>query len=487
MNKNEEIASKILKYIGGQEQVSDVTHCATRLRIEIKNEDLINKEELEKIDGVMGYVKSGAQHQFIIGASNVSEVYKAFNKLTNQEFISDNTETEEKNTGKDDMNIVSRLVKIVSDIFVPIIPIVITGGLLMALTAFLTTPGFLSEQSVIEMVPGLEGVVGFLGYLSGIPFTFLPVLIGFTASRKFGGTPLLGATLGLVMVGGALVDPAAVAGVDVGSWDMFGLSVQQVGYHSTVLPIIAATWILSKIEIFGRKHVQNVLNLYVPFISLVITSFITFLLIGPLLRNVGYWLTDGIVWLYSTTGVIGGFVLGLLYAPFVVGGFHHSFIPIETQLVAEIANTGGTFILPIAAMSNVAIGTSALAVAYIYKNNKQLKSEAISAGITSIIGVSEPALFGINLKYRFAFIGALTGSAIASGFVAFVDLKAISMGAGGLLGYLCYAPEDLLTYTVGMLLSFVSTFIFTNIYYRFFERASNNISVSENEKGKYVE
>lgn len=467
-------AKEILDAVGGKNNVTSSVHCATRLRVELKNESLVNKSEIDQIKDVKGYTVSGTQHQFIIGTADVNNVYDAFRVLTGEkESYSDHNADETKASYRK-MNPLSQAIKVISDIFVPIIPIVVAGGLLMCITAFLTTPGFISEQSIVEMFPGLSGVVGFLGFLSGIPFTYLPVLIGFTATKKFGGTPLLGATLGLVMVGGSLVNPANVAGADVPVWNMFGFQVAQIGYHSTVLPILAASWIVAKIENFGRKHIRNVMNLYVPFLSLVIASFITFLVIGPVLRSAGFLLTDGLVWLYDTTGMIGGALMGAIYAPLVVTGMHHSFIPIETQLIADIATTGGTFILPIAAMSNVAIGASSIGVAYINRKNKVLKSQAISAGITSIIGVSEPALFGINLKYKYAFFAALTGSAIASAFVATVQLKAISMGAGGLLGILCYRPSDLPVYLLAMAISIVCAFVLTNVYYYIYQKRSQS-------------
>lgn len=465
----QEVAMGILSNVGGPANVVSSTHCATRLRVELADESKVDKSAIDKIKEVKGYMVSGTQHQFIIGAADVGGVEAEFKKNAG---LADGAKAsiDETKASYRKLNPFSSFIKVISDIFVPIIPIVIAGGLLMCLTAFLTTPGFLSEKSVVEMFPGMVGVVGFLGFLSGIPFTYLPVLVGYTATKKFGGTPLLGATLGLCMSGGALLNPTAVSGVEIPVWNMFGLEVAQIGYHSTVLPILAAAWILSKIEVFGRKRVKNVLNLYVPFLALVITAFITFLVIGPILRSAGFWMTDGLVWLYETTGVFGGMILGALYAPLVVTGMHHSFIPIETQLIADIVTTGGTFILPIAAMSNVAIGASAIAVAFINRKDKELRSEAISAGITSIIGVSEPALFGINLKYKYAFFAALTGSAIGSGFTALVQLKAISMGAGGLLGILCYRPSDLPIYLLAMLMSISCSFILTNVYHRVYVR-----------------
>lgn len=465
----QQTAKNILSACGGTENVISSTHCATRLRLELKDQTKVNTQAIQQIKEVKGHMVTGGQNKFIIGAGEVTEVYQAFANLTNGKDTTQEIDNIKQSYRK--QNPLSALIKTISDIFVPIIPIVISGGLLMCITAFMTTPGFVSaDKSIVQLYPGLEGVISFLGMLSGIPFTYLPVMIGFTTAKRFGGTPLLGAALGLFMVNSSLINPAATSGVEIPTWNMFGLQVQQIGYHSTVLPILASGFILSKIEVFSKKRVKNVLNLYVPFFSLVVTSFITFLFIGPILRDVGYMLTDALIWLYQTTGIFGGIIMGLLYAPMVITGMHHSFIPIETQLIADIAVTGGTFILPIAAMSNVALGASSLAIAHIMRKDKAMKSEAISAGVTSIIGVSEPALFGINLKYKYAFVAALCGSATGSAFFAAIQLKAISMGAGGLLGYLCYRPQDLLMYTAGILISISVSFILTHVFQKLIDK-----------------
>ncbi len=469
------IAQVIIDACGGKENVASYTHCLTRLRVVLTDQSKYNDDVIKNVEEIKGHILNNGENQFILGSKIVTAVYDEFKELAGEDA---QPLTSKENIAKTKAayrktNVVTKVVQTISEIFVPIIPAVISGGLLMCICAFLTTPGFFDPSlSLVQLYPQIEGLVSFLNMLSGIPFTYLPVLVGFTAAKKFGGTPIIGATLGLIMVNSALLNPASLVGVDIPVWDIFGIQVQQIGYHSTVIPIIAAAWIYSKIEIFGKKHAGSILNIYIPFFSLLITSFIVFLLIGPVLREAGYLLTDGLVWIYQTTGVLGGMILGVLYAPMVITGLHHSFIPIETQLVADIASTGGTFILPIAAMSNVAIGASALAVGFLNRKSKKISGEAFSSGITSIIGVSEPALFGINLKYRFAFVAALTGSSIGSGFFALIQMKAISMGAGGLLGLLCYRPEDLPMYILGMIISMAVAFSLTIIFSKFQNKIS---------------
>ena len=471
------LAQLIIKACGGKENIASYTHCVTRLRVTLKNQNMYNDDMIKESEEIKAHILNGMENQFVLGSKLVNDVYDEFKQLVEDQ-NTDQSLTSSENIEKmkaayRKKNVLSDIIQTISEIFVPIIPAVISGGLLMCICAFLTTAGFFNPtKSLVQLYPQIEGLVSFLNMLSGVPFTYLPVLVGFTAAKKFGGTPIIGATLGLIMVNANLVNPTALVGAKIGTWSILGLHVQQIGYHSTVIPIIVAAFIYSKIEIYGKKHAGSILNIYIPFFALLITSFIVFILIGPFLRDIGYWLTDALVWLYKTAGIFGGMILGALYAPMVITGLHHSFIPVETQLVADIATTGGTFILPIAAMSNVAIGASAIAIGFLNKKDKKLSSEAFSSGITSIIGVSEPALFGINLKYRYAFAAALIGSSIGSGFFALIQMKAISMGAGGLLGLLCYRPGDLPLYILGMLISIVISFMLTMIFSKFQNKIS---------------
>lgn len=450
------MATDILGLLGGKENVISVTHCITRLRVVLKDQSLVNKEGIEKIKGVKGYFLVGNQSQIILG-NIVEDVYAEFIKLVGQALENSNIESEENIGG------FKKAIKVLSDIFIPIIPILVASGFLMGFVGLCIYPGYFSpDKSLVQMYPQFSGIGEMLNMFANTVFTFIPVFIGFSATKRFNGNPYLGAALALIMVNPSLVASTAAGSADVPTWNFFGLSVKQIGYQSTVLPILFASFLLAKIDNWLKEKLPRILRILSAGITLMFVGIITFLFVGPILRSAGYYISDGLVWLYSNLGIFGGAIFGLLYAPCVITGMHHAFIPIEAQLISDIANTGGTFILPIAAMSNVALGGSALAIALLSKD-KDLKTEANIAGITSILGVSEPALFGINLKFTYAFASALVGSSIGSAIMSLFKIKARGMGAGGVMGYLLYDPKNLLIYTIGMIVSIAVAFTLTII------------------------
>lgn len=259
---------------------------------------------------------------------------------------------------------------------------------------------------------------------------------------------------------------AMEAGKAIPHWDLFGLHINQVGYQGQVLPMLAASYILAKLERGLRKVIPTVLdNLLTPLISIFVTAFVTFLFVGPITRTLGYWLSDGLTWLYDFGGAIGGLIFGFFYAPIVITGMHHSFIAIETQLIADSSQTGGSFIFPIATMSNVAQGAAALAAFLIVKENKKLKGVASAAGISALLGITEPAMFGVNLKLRYPFIGAIIGSALGAAYISLFKVKAIALGTAGLPGFISISAkhQGWLHYGIGMIIAFVAAFAITYI------------------------
>lgn len=253
---------------------------------------------------------------------------------------------------------------------------------------------------------------------------------------------------------------ASVSGT-VPTWNIMGLEIQKVGYQGSVLPVLVSAFILAKVELGLRKVIPSVLdNLLTPMLAIFITGFVTFTLVGPFTRDLGFMLGDGLNWLYDSAGFVGGALFGFIYAPFVITGMHHSFIAIETQLLADIATTGGTFIFPIAAMSNVAQGAAALAVGFTTKDTK-MKGIAVPSGVTGLLGITEPAMFGVNLKLRYPFIAAIIGSAVASAFITLFNVKAQALGAAGLPGIISIAPDKIGYYIVGMVIAFATAFVLT--------------------------
>ncbi|MEH7548644.1 MULTISPECIES: sucrose-specific PTS transporter subunit IIBC [Bacillaceae] len=477
---HKEVAQAILDAIGGKENVSAAAHCATRLRLVLHDEEKVDQAALDAIDTVKGTFSTAGQFQIILGSGIVNEVYKPFVNLAG---INEMSTSQVKNAGAKKQNPLLQLVKLLSDIFVPIIPAIVAGGLLMGLNNLLTAKDlFMEGKSLIDANPGIADLAAMINTFANAAFVFLPVLIGFSATKRFGGNAYLGAALGMILVHPDLLNAysygAALVDHKVPVWHILGFDIEKVGYQGTVLPVLAASFILAKIEISLRKVIPSALdNLLTPLLSILVTGVLTFTLVGPFMRTAGNLFTDGLVWLYDTTGFIGGALLGLFYAPIVITGMHQSFVAVETQLISDIAKTGGSFLFPIAAMSNVAQGAATLAVLLVTKD-KKLKSLASASGISALLGITEPAMFGINLKLKYPFIGAIIGSSVASGFITFFKVKAVALGAAGLPGIISIKPGSILSYVIGMAISIVVAFAVTFVL----AKRDSRKSTSANEK-----
>lgn len=501
----DKIAKQTIEKLGGKENITTLAHCATRLRLTLADESKVDKEGIENIEGVKGQFSTSGQYQVIFGSGTVNKVHAEMQK---QMGSADATTADVAAASAAQQPLLQRLVKGLADIFVPIIPAIVAGGLLMGIHSMLTAQGFfwaipddvrlaanaaqaLAQQaldaakaindivamtaaekqladaairgySVIDKYPNLADLVNFINTIASAPFVFLPVLLGFSATRKFGGNPFLGAALGMLLVHPALADGWNYAKTlmegKITYWNVFGLEIEKVGYQGTVIPTIVSAWVLATLEKGFRKFVPSYLdNLVTPLFSLFIAGFLAFTVIGPIGRDAGSYIAQGLTWLYDTLGFVGGGIFGTFYAPIVITGMHQTFIAVETQLLAEMAHTGGTFIFPIAAMSNIAQGAACLGVAFTMKDAK-VRGLAIPSGISALLGITEPAMFGVNLRYRHAFIAAMIGSGVSSAFIAFFNVKAIALGAAGFLGVVSIKPDSLTMYTIGMLISFVVAF-----------------------------
>lgn len=454
------IAEQTIAKLGGKENITTLAHCATRLRLTLADESKVDKEAIENIEGVKGQFSTSGQYQIIFGSGTVNKVHAEMQK---QMGIGDMSTSEVAAAGAANQPLLQRLVKGLADIFVPIIPAIVAGGLLMGLHSMLTSIGFFWEgHSVVTKYPEVADLVDFINTIANAPFVFLPVLLGFSATRKFGGNPFLGAALGMLLVHPALADGWNYAKTlmegNIKYWNVLGLEIEKVGYQGTVIPTIISAWVLATLEKGFRKFVPSYLdNLITPMFSLFIAGFLAFTVIGPFGREAGSLISAGLTWLYDTLGVFGGAVFGTFYAPIVITGMHQTFIAVETQLLAEVANTGGTFIFPIAAMSNIAQGAACLGVAFTMKDAK-VRGLAVPSGISALLGITEPAMFGVNLRYRHAFISAMIGSGLASAFIATFNVKAIALGAAGILGIPSIKSDSLAMYSVGMLISFAVAF-----------------------------
>ena len=454
------IAEQTIAKLGGKENITTLAHCATRLRLTLADESKVDKEAIENIEGVKGQFSTSGQYQIIFGSGTVNKVHAEMQK---QMGIGDMSTSEVAAAGAANQPLLQRLVKGLADIFVPIIPAIVAGGLLMGIHSMLTSVGFFWEgHSVVTKYPEVSDLVDFINTIANAPFVFLPVLLGFSATRKFGGNPFLGAALGMLLVHPALADGWNYAKTlmegNIKYWNVLGLEIEKVGYQGTVIPTIISAWVLATLEKGFRKFVPSYLdNLVTPMFSLFIAGFLAFTVIGPFGREAGSLISSGLTWLYNSLGFVGGAIFGTFYAPIVITGMHQTFIAVETQLLAEMAQTGGTFIFPIAAMSNIAQGAACLGVAFTMKDAK-VRGLAIPSGVSALLGITEPAMFGVNLRYRHAFISAMIGSGLASAFIAAFNVKAIALGAAGFLGVASIKPDSLAMYSIGMVISFIVAF-----------------------------
>ena len=455
------VAKEVISHVGGPKNIKKAFHCATRLRLMLKDPSLADEKALESVDGVKGTFLVQEQFQIIFGSGTVNLVTDEVLK----ELGMDSQDQADEEIVEKKGNPISRAVKTLSDIFVPIVPAIVAGGLLMGINNVLTAQGlFFANKSLIEAYPMWKDFATIINLFSNAAFTFLPILVGFSATKKFGGNPYLGAVMGMIMVHPDLLNCYNYGKVATPFWNLSDLKVAAVGYQGTVLPILFVSWLIAKLETKLHKITPSWLdNLTTPLLSVLITGFITFLAVGPVLREAGNVLADGLQWLYFSLGPVGGAIFGFLYAPIVITGMHQSFIAIETQLLASAAHR--TFIFPIATMSNVAQGAAVLAVFFLSKDAKQ-KSLCSASGISALLGITEPAMFGVNLKLKYPFIGAICGSAVGSAWIAGTKTLASAVGTAGIPGFISIPPESWGNYGIGMVLAIVVAFIVTCILHK---------------------
>ena len=455
-------AREIVKAVGGKDNISKATHCVTRLRFALKDEEKVDVAALENLDVVKGTFSANGQYQVVIGQGTVDKVYAAMSKETG---IGEATKEEVKEAAAEKQNPLQRGIKTLADIFIPILPAIVTAGLLMGINNILANEGiFYESQSLIDVHQQWAGIADMIDIIANTAFTFLPALIGWSAVKRFGGNELLGVVIGLILVHPALLNAwdygDALAEGSIPTWNLFGLEVNKIGYQGQVLPVLFASWILAKIEIFLKKRVMDSLHLLVVApIALLITGFLTFIIIGPITFTIGNWITDGLVAIFDAVPVIGGLVYGAIYAPLVITGMHHTFLAVDLQL---IGSTGSTFLWPILALSNIAQGAAAFAIMLATKNERT-KGLAGTSGLSAWLGITEPAMFGVNLRFRYPFIAAIIGSSIAGAFITLQGVKASSIGVGGVPGILSIIPGGWLSFGIGMAAVIVVPFMITYI------------------------
>ncbi|WP_286029140.1 sucrose-specific PTS transporter subunit IIBC [Ligilactobacillus agilis] len=451
------VASQVIEAVGRDNMVA-AAHCATRLRLVLKDDQKIDQAALDNNTDVKGTFKTNGQYQIIIGPGDVNFVY---DELIKQTGLSEASTEDLKQiaAGNQKFNPVMAFIKLLSDIFVPIIPALVAGGLLMALNNFLTSAGLFGPKALVETYPAIKGLSSMIQVMSAAPFIFMPVLVGISAAKRFGANQFLGAAVGMIMTTPGLIEGKY--------WNIFGLHVSQTNYYYQVIPVLAAVYILSVLEKWLHKKLPDAVDFtFTPLISLMVTGFLTFVIVGPVMRGLSDAITNGIVWLYDTLGFVGTGVFGLLYSPIVLTGLHQAFPAIETQLITAFTqnHTGyGDFIFVVASMANVAQGAACFAV-FMLTKNKKMKGLSSSATVSALLGITEPALFGVNLKLRFPFFCALIGSGIASAIAGLTHVIAVSLGSAAFLGFLSINAKSIPLYIMCELISFAVAFALTFFY-----------------------
>ena len=459
------VAGEVVEAVGGASNISAAAHCATRLRLVIADESKINQQALDDNEDLKGTFAAGGMFQIIVGPGDVDQVYA---KMVANHGVREVSKDEAKEEAEKGGNLFSRFIKMIADIFVPILPALVAGGLMMAINNVMTAEGLFSEQSLTQMYPGIADYAALINMVSSAAFASLPVLVGFSAAKRFGGNVYLGAAIGAAMVSSDLLNAwntgAALAGeASVEYWHIFGMDVAKIGYQAQVIPTLAVTYVMCLIEKSLHKVLKGTADfLLTPLITMLVTGFLAFTIIGPVTRVAAEYLTWGINWTYSTLGVFGGLLFGLVYSPIVVTGLHQSFPAIEIPLLP--VNGGvGDFIFPVASMANVAQGAAALAIFFKTRDAK-LKGLAGAGGASAVFGITEPAIFGVNLRLRWPFFCAMAAAAIGSAGVALLNVRGQALGAAGFVGFVSIIPKSIPAYLALEVLVFVLSFGFTFAY-----------------------
>lgn len=424
-------AGEVIRLIGGKDNIVSAAHCATRLRLVIADNSKVEKAALENTDGVQGVFEAQGQLQIIFGTGVVNKVYDAFIELAG---VAAASKDEVKAAAAKKGNPLQRAIKTLGDIFVPIIPAIVASGFLMGIMEslnFMVNNGFVNINTSGSLYV-------FAKLFSNTAYVFLPILIAFSAAKVFGGNPFLGAVIGMIMIHPDLQNAWTVAtnGVDV-MQPVFGgsYSIPLVGYQGHVIPVIIAVWVLSKIEIKLHKVVPAMLDLFVtPLVSVFLTGYLTLAAIGPVFTFIENNVISGVQWLIAIPFGIGSFLMGGLYATTVVSGIHHMYTIID---LGQLAQYGMTFWLPLASAANIAQGAAALAVGLRTRSAK-LKAMALPASLSAFLGITEPAIFGVNLRYIRPFIAGSIGGACGALYASVIGLGATGTGVTGVFGILLH-------------------------------------------------
>ena len=441
-------AKEIFDTVGGRSNLVSAAHCATRLRLVTVDNSKIDMKKLENIDGVKGVFSNNGQLQLIIGTGTVNKVYDEFLKVSGMTAA---TKEEVKAAAVAKQPVFKRMIKALGDVFVPILPAIVASGLMMGLV-----------EALGKAMPAFAGSdwYGILDLFSNTAFTFLPILIAVSAARVFGGNIFLGAVIGMIMIHPNLINAWSVASMDAADipvWHLFGFSIRQVGYQGHVIPVIIAVWIMCKLENWLHKHVPEMIDLFVtPLCTVLITGFLTIGLIGPVFSTAETYVLEFASWIITVGHGIGAMIMGAIYPLTVVCGIHHMYNVIEAGM---LASDGVNIWMPIASAANFAQGAACLAVGLKARNYKT-KSISIPSALSAALGITEPAIFGVNLRFMKPLVCGMAGGAVGALLGSIFHIGATSYGVTGIPGFLTtldYSAQ----YAIMLAVSFAVAFALT--------------------------
>lgn len=463
MSKFEKDAKRLLKYVGGKQNIQAVTHCVTRMRFVLVDPNLADIDAIEELESAKGTFTQSGQFQVIIG-NEVQQFYNDFVEISGIEGVSKEAL---KSEAKGQQTWLQKLMSNLGEIFAPLIPALITGGLILGFRNIIDSVYMFENgtKTLVEMNQFWAGLDSFLWLIGEAIFHFLPVGITWSITKKMGTTQILGIILGIALVSPQLLNAYAVAStaaVDIPVWDFGFTQVQMIGYQAQVIPAILAGFALVYLEKFFTKITPSVIQMIVvPFCSLICAVLVAHTILGPIGWTIGEWISN-IVWsgLNSNVKWLFAAIFGFVYAPLVITGLHHMTNAIDTQLVSSF---GGTNLWPMIALSNIAQGSSVLAMVVLQRKNEKAQQIDVPSMISCYLGVTEPALFGVNLRYGFPFICGMIGSSIAAMISVSAGVSATNIGVGGIPGILSIFPQYWGWFLVAMVVAIVIPFALTYV------------------------
>lgn len=479
MGKYSEYSKKLLECIGGKENIKSVSHCVTRMRFVLIDESKADVSKIEELKSVKGSFTQAGQFQVIIG-NEVDLFYNDFIAVSGVEGV---TKDQVKADAKSNQSFLQRLMTNLAEIFTPIIPAIVVGGLILGFRNILEGVKMFTDSGAFDLVNGTKTITNISVFWNGVNhflwlpgeaiFHFLPVGITWSVTRKMGTTQILGIVLGITLVSPQLLNAYGAAGAlaegKVPFWDFGFAQVNMIGYQAQVIPAMLAGFALAYLEKFFKKIIPDVVQMiFVPFFSLLISIVLAHLVLGPIGWQIGKaissvvytGLTSSLNWLFAA-------VFGFFYSPLVITGLHHMTNAIDLTLINETTTAtqqGTTLLWPMIALSNIAQGAAVAATVFLNRRNEKFKEVAIPAWISAWLGVTEPAMFGVNIKLRYSFLAAMIGSSIAGLFSVVTNTGALAIGVGGIPGILSFPVTKWPTFIIAMLIAIIVPVVLTVIF-----------------------